>query len=352
MKSDRLNDAIGEVRDDYISDADAVPAKAGKTWLRWGALAASVCLIVGGLYAVTRQPVKTDDPTPIETVEQPTEQETSVEQPVEAEKPNGGIDIPAIELPEPQQGAAMDMIGLVVYQGGIYSQAQMFSYEDTEKLIGLVGDYIGHCEGKIDEWSSQEEYEHELAGNMYGDIYTVKGYDPSFRICIKSSYTTESGERKTWIEFLERLNGITIYTGSDLFEDRLNIKGRVTSIQWQAHEDWDWNRGNIQDAELDETVWDAFLDAADSAEFFNAWNPDKDFYPDHPKSSIYDNPNQAHLILNMEDGTTVWLRLIEGGYVGYHGIGWWYFVQLPAEVFDPVFDACGGTHLTEWDVEK
>ena len=41
----------------------------------------------------------------------------------------------------------------------------------------------------------------------------------------------------------------------------------------------------------------------------------------------------------LSDGTTVELRLIEGGYVGYQELGW-YFVKMPGDVFDAVLAAC------------
>ena len=48
---------------------------------------------------------------------------------------------------------------------------------------------------------------------------------------------------------------------------------------------------------------------------------------------------QGHLFFHMSDGTTVELRLIEGGYVGYQGLGW-YFVKMPGAAFDAVLAAC------------
>ena len=57
------------------------------------------------------------------------------------------------------------------------------------------------------------------------------------------------------------------------------------------------------------------------------------------KRQIYDSAVQGHLFISMSDGTTVELRLIEGGYVGYQGLGW-YFVKMPGAVFDAVLAAC------------
>lgn len=90
----------------------------------------------------------------------------------------------------------------------------------------------------------------------------------------------------------------------------------------------------MQDVNLNSACWEDFLNEIDNGKFVYAWTDDTD-------KSIYDTPNQTHLILIMEEGTIVRLRLIEGGYVGYDALGW-YFVKIPGETFDAVYAACGG----------
>ena len=68
------------------------------------------------------------------------------------------------------------------------------------------------------------------------------------------------------------------------------------------------------------------------------WNPDI-----INGSSIYDTEKQIHLILEMKDGTTLRLRLIEGGYVRYNSLNW-YLVKIPENIFNTVYDSCGGIH--------
>ncbi|MBQ8974146.1 MAG: hypothetical protein IJ072_00285, partial [Oscillospiraceae bacterium] len=238
-----------------------------------------------------------------------------------------------------------------VYNGGIYTQSESYWGADAHPIDALVGEYLGYATGSIDEWSDPSEYEQEFAGSIYGDLYAVKGYDTDFRICVRPEIQPEDDEPYLWIEFLDRLNDINLVTGADLFETRLHLRDRVESVQWQSHDDWNYNTGNIQDVELGE-LWDAFLDAVDTGEFVNTWNPNNSvsdpFYEGKEHTSIYDTPNQAHLILSMDDGTTVRMRLIEGGYVGYDALGW-YFVKIPGEAFDAVYDACGGTHVDGWE---
>ena len=45
MKTEVLQDALELIRDDYILDAHAGPAVRKKPWLRWGALAACLCIL-------------------------------------------------------------------------------------------------------------------------------------------------------------------------------------------------------------------------------------------------------------------------------------------------------------------
>ena len=49
MKINQLADAIGEVREDLIADADLHPGKKKSAVLRWGGMAACICLVVAGV---------------------------------------------------------------------------------------------------------------------------------------------------------------------------------------------------------------------------------------------------------------------------------------------------------------
>lgn len=369
MKDYELLDAFGGIERRFVEAAEKSGRKKRAVWKAAAPLAACVALLVGA-YAVlpktssSAAPRPTPDPDPGGLAEyrgepavypspvilRPGDGGDAAPEPAPAPNPEQaaeGIFIPAIELPE--SNAHTDMDGLVVYRGGIYTQAEWYRGEDAERVEGLVGEYLGHASGRLDEWSTQEDYAAEFASVLPGDVYTVKGYDPGFRLCIPEEYTDEDGTPVRNLCFYERLNGIALAAGEDLYEDRLHVRGRVASIQWQTHEDWDWSRGNHREASVSREDWDAFLDALDRSGFIDAWIPDGSFYEDRPGSRIYDTPNQTHLFLNMDDGTRIELLLIEGGYVRYSVLGGgWYFVEMPGDAFDAVFDACGGTHVEGW----
>ena len=255
-----------------------------------------------------------------------------------------GVYIPMVELPKNTSEGAMDMVGLIVYKGRIYIQGEEYVGEAAEQVSKLVGEHLGTAKGNIDEWSSQEKWATEFASTIAGEVYSVDGYNESFRICMMYGYKDEENAEATFIQFYNCLNGITLMYGKGIFEDRLHIGGNVEEILWQEHSDWNNAIGKYQTAELDEETWEEFLNQIDAGEFINTRDPYNDMYnPSNGASSIYDTDKMAHVILKLKDGTTVHLRLIEGGYVGYDMLSW-YFVKIPEEIFNKVYDACGGTH--------
>lgn len=217
------------------------------------------------------------------------------------------------------------MIGLVVYGGGVYTQALDAHGEEARVLDALTGEYLGEATGTIDEWSTQDAYSKEFAGTVSGPLYAVDGYDTDFRICLRQEYVDEDGESRLWLQYLERLNGVTLTAGAELFEDRLHLRGRVTEIRWQDWESWYYSTGEPRDAALAPETWDAFLEELDRGEFVKS-------------KSI---SRETNLYLRLEDGLTVRLRLLAGGYVSYPPLRG-AFVKMPGEIFDTVYAACGG----------
>ena len=244
-----------------------------------------------------------------------------------------GLKVPALSVPEPKEWAMCDMIGTLVYKGGIYTQTDnMYMDMEAEQKEALLGEYLGHATSSLDEWSSFEEYSKEFASTYEGDVYSVKGYDPQFRVCVRCEAEYD-GEKHLSLFFLERLNDITINSGYDVFEARLKVREKYVSCKWESHDDWDYARNIYHDLELDDETWGRFMDMVDTCKFVYTWNPDT------KSSSIYRTDNQIHLYIQLDDGLKVHMRLIEGGYVGYQELGW-YFVKIPEDIFNKVFEAC------------
>lgn len=249
----------------------------------------------------------------------------------ETEAQSEGVTIPAITLPEAREesDAMSDMVGTLVYQGGIYTEARTYYDSVPEELLSLLGEKLGTASGTLDEWSAQDDYATEFASTYTGEVYTVTGYDASFRLAV-----VEGTGSEMILAFLERLNGITLTVGSDLFEDRLHLSENLASITCQTYDDW--NHGIDNETPFTgctDEEWAAFLAALDEASFVYAYEENPD---------IYASEGQAFLNCTLSDGTTVQLRLIEGGYVGYGPMSW-YFVKLPEAVFAPVYQAVSGS---------
>ena len=357
MKAHELLDAVGNIDPKHIDQSDET-GKVNDYLFRKRAVIAAACLLLAAAISVsllfaskTLSPNGNSISAPVSVKETTaaSSQPDSAESLSPDELSKDSINIPAAEIPDSQVNEASDMVGLVVYQGGVYLQSEDYYNEDADRIAPILGDYLGYAAGTLDERSTQEEYSKELASTYTGEVFSVKGYDPGFRICVRCEFEREYQRSETCIIFLERLNGITVSTGKDVFEDRLHLSGNISAVEYQAHDDWDYGLGNIRECEIDSPVWERFIQGINNTEFTEIyWTDGSSFYEDHPGSSIYDTPNQVHLILHMDDGTIVRMRLIEGGYVRYEAFGFYCFVKIPGEIFDSIYDACGGTHITNW----
>ncbi|WP_419874026.1 hypothetical protein [Candidatus Pristimantibacillus sp. PTI5] len=214
----------------------------------------------------------------------------------------GGIEIPSIDLPD-QNLENADMIGLVVYQGRIYTQTSTkISPEDAAML---VGDKLGRTIGTIDEWSKQDAFATEFASSIgQVDMYTVTGYDPKFRIM--SYEQLDNGDVIT--EFYECLSGIRVYSGKDVF-GLLRLDGRIQSAEWESFNSWNYGKEEKQALQSDTAAISDFLAALGEAK------PIKQ--EELQKEGIFDEPEQRFLHLRLTDQSVVTLRLFQNGYVWY-----------------------------------
>ena len=180
---------------------------------------------------------------------------------------DAGISIPAVEIPGTAGSAETDMIGLVVYNGNVYTQSESYYGSDALATDHLTGKYLGYATGSIDEFSTDENYEEEFASTIEGKVFEVKGYDADFRICIRNEIEDENGKKQLSIDYLEHLNGIKIKNGSELFEQRLHLSNRADAVKWQNHEDWDNAVGNLHNAQIDNKLWTEFINQINKGEF-------------------------------------------------------------------------------------
>jgi hypothetical protein len=232
---------------------------------------------------------------------------------------DGSVEIPAIQLPE--DSAHADMIGLIVYNGKIYTQTSTSIDEESAKEI--IGEKLGTTTGSIDEWSTQEAYDEEFASTIgKADVYAVKGYDKNFRIM---AYLEQDGQ--LYAEYFENLNGITVNSGEDIFS-KLNMDGNVTSAQYRTFSDWDNSIENYHPVTDLETL-NTFVAELNKAEPLPR-GQDSD-----PIGTSRTDEQFRELSIHLNDGSTVNLKLLKDGYI-YYGFMAVYF-QMDEDQFSKMW---------------
>lgn len=218
---------------------------------------------------------------------------------------DGSVEIPALQLP--QDTSSLSMIGLIVYNGKIYTQTGTdIKLKDAKKLLG---EKLGKTKGNIDEWSKQEAYDNEFASSISEiDVYAVKGYDKNFRIM---TYDEERIVEEPYFTFYENLNGITITSGEDVFGE-LKMVGNVSSAKYRRFSDWDYAIENYHFIEEMDAVNNFVQKLNEAKPFPRQENSD-------PMGNSRNNENFKELIIRLNDGSQVSLKLLKGGYI-YYGI--------------------------------
>lgn len=219
--------------------------------------------------------------------------------------PSDGVTIPKVELPK-KSNAMMDMIGLFVYKGRIYTQTA--SSVSPEAAKSILGTKIGRTKATIDEWSKQSEFANEFASSVgERDVYTVKGYDSSFRLM-----TYDEADGETQVELFECMNGLTLRTGEDLF-GKLKLLGNTQSARWESSDSWNNNKQDFKNVKSLDAV-NAFIRA-----LYYAKPVKREDLPD-PKALDNADQNQKVVKLTLNDKSEVQLLLYKEGYAAYANI--------------------------------
>ena len=226
-----------------------------------------------------------------------------------------GVVIPPREVSLARSEA--DMIAFFIYEGRCYVQMSHV-WPDP----GLPDRHLGTITGAIDEWTPKDGYV-DFAGSVTGEFYSVKGYDPEFLLCQKYSDGT--------VMLYVCNSGITLKKGADLYTDRLHLKGRFREVQGESRSSWFNSKNERFRADPEDEAVTRFIEALNEGTFISGEEvPSKDEW-----HMIFDEREKEHLYFEMEDGTEVQLRLLEGGYVFYQGI-LDACVQVPEDVMEDV----------------
>ncbi len=231
--------------------------------------------------------------------------------------PYEGVYIPPVPMPKaPEPGVSADMMAFFIHGGRLYTQTGQ--YADPS----LRNAYVCSVTGEIDEWSGADEYV-EGASSVAGDVYTVRGYDTRFRLCMDGP--------DGLIEFYDCLSDITLYSGQDLFGDLLRVED-YTAAYYVLDADWEENI-DARHA-LDPESLEPFIALLLSS-------PMQEWGKGSANGDIFEhNFAEAHLYFELADGVTVPLRLFENGCVMYGGSAVRICAYMPGAIFDAVFEEC------------
>jgi len=315
MRGKDLLKDITNIDDEIIREAaTSGRIKKKSVWIKWGAIAASLVLILlttlnsGRIYNFLKG------------------RDINIEN-----NKNYGVYIPPIQLPESSvsdEGESGIMLGLIVYKGKVYIQDDLYNGEAAIAVNRLTGEDLGYAYGHIDGWSNQDEFSKEFASTVVGEVYSVNGYSTDFRLCVKADYFI-GGELTECVAFFQNLNGISLNTGTDLFGDKLRISDNWNDVKYQKDDNWNSLDPYIYNdlSGITKNDINSFLNELFCSKFVDISRTDQ--YRSAPR----------HLIFYMNDGTRVELRLFEGGYVGYQPLDW-ECVKMPGKIFDLLFNAC------------
>lgn len=349
-KQDQIHDALNLLEEDlleYIEVLRRTPhKKASKVWLRWGAIAACLCLLAGaavapglnwggsaseglsagGVDTVTEGAFGGE--AEMEGAAQDEMNEEAADNCFEASEGSesgreainnpisGGVMIEPLNVdlcdhPDMQ----IDMEAFFIYQGRCYVY-----YGTLEDASPLVGEHMGTATGLIDEWTEEDGYV-DYAGSITGDFYSVNGFDTEFALCMQRDDAA--------VEIYLNNNDLTLYTGADLLKDRFKIDDQFTA-ECMSSERW-YNSSGVpceMNEEATGQVW-ALVEAMFDSPFVYVEDIQ---LPEEADDNLYAT-ELFHLYLYEANGMMVHLRLFEGGYIQLDGLR-----SVCIKVAEDVFD--------------
>ncbi len=235
---------------------------------------------------------------------------------------DGSVQIPVLSLPD-RSGSGLttsDMIGLIVYRGRIYTQTSSSIEPGIART--LTGEKLGRTKGNIDEWSKPGDYNEFASTIGVMDVFSVKGYDPDFRIIAYQEY-----EDDVVAEIYESLNGITVKDGRDII-GKLNMSDNIVSARYQTHSDWYYTSGSFGRMDNIELLNSAIVS-------LNVAMPDVFDNPTATVERYWNDKDYRRLFIKLTDGSEVCLVVLSNGHVryGYTDVGFKLAPQILAELW-------------------
>ena len=141
-----------------------------------------------------------------------------------------------------------------------------------------------------------------------------------FKLCMK--------EEGNAVQLFVCNNGITLYRGSELFEDRLGLSDGLKAVTYEDEDSWYDGEEDIHILHNLDAV-KTLIAAMDEAAF--QLSDQADLYEEKKDGGL--SKELYHVYCKLDNGVTVTLRLFQGGYVTFTGLPD-ACVQVPEATFD------------------
>lgn len=306
MKSENISDALNMLSEDIIEETDrlrqgSAKVKAKQRYVKWGALAACACLLAAGAFAWKFWGNRRSGIPAVSSPEDSGQNDHLI-----AVSDNGDRDetLPVEHTTVTEGGILADMLPFFIYQGNNYQGYRYIHNAD------IVGEKLGTAIGGVNCLNAHEWEYAELEGSVRGDFYEVKGYDPSFMLCMKDEW-----KEHTSVSLFLRITGWAFKYGSELFEDNLHLSENYSELRYEERDSWYYGRHNVFSLEGDNGLIEKFISNLDSSEII----PCKDIPLEEEYESIFDT-KLYHLYLEMKSGFSVNFHFLQGGYVVFDGM--------------------------------
>lgn len=337
---DRLAICIGGVDDKYITEAENFKkSKLTAVIMKYSTVAAAVLIIAAAIWGINSTiNIPSSSGGGAESGIGSSEGLSSGEASEKNQKEeNKGLYIKPEKIPDEE--AMTDRIGLILYNGKIYIQSARYTDGIDINAEEMLDEYLGYAKGNIDIPCTDEEDMDSIkeklekeggvdipSMTMPGEVYSVKGYDKEFRICIADKYLDNDGNEVSNLIFYECLNDIWLDTGADLISERMRVPEKWTEVIY-----YDYDRyGSLSEALGNDEI-NAFLDELCAAKFVE----DSDYVSERYNSEM----RTVFLQFHLDDGTSTVFTLFEDGTITFYGL-YSCYIDLSGENFDKIFEAC------------
>lgn len=205
----------------------------------------------------------------------------------------------------PENAMVCFAFSYLYYNGSMYTSSYVLSSYDKAEIDafadGIKGSELAAVySNRGDFWSEDGSKLSDVDGNINGTICSAVGYDEDFRICVCYERYIESTD-ETYYGFIvfDKLNGITVSKGSDLFKDRLHLDEYAEVRILNSDENGDHEEKLSGD-------FSEFMQAILDGSFIEA---------DHDTRESFSKRESYTLVFYTETGLSTYVSVYPDGYV-------------------------------------